>query len=202
MTGVARKTSITLSINNCRDQDGPDLQLMYTFGYKLANVLITLKLPSSSNTFSSIFPTGTVYPWIKVVDSLGDGIQYNSTIALVITSSRRRVLTEDIRDEYKQDCELHGLINTLDVYLDSYVIPYDLLEEMLDDFEDFLSKKETNEDLINAVYSVMLGFMGDMQKDSLTFANLKKYAAFITLKVQDFTDMNGNMIKNVLELGH
>ena len=189
-SGVTRKTSIQMSINNCRDLDGPDSPITFTFGYNLNGKDTNLGLPSKTNSISSIFPTGLIYPYVKVCDSIEDCTVYRSSDILNIRVSRRYLKEQNTIQEYENDCNSFGLVNTLLVYLKSIQVSGDLLERMVQDLESFVGNETKSLQLLDLSLEVIEGFIGTIQLESLGRKYLKKYSELALLVITQIDEMN------------
>ena len=112
-TGVVLKTYIKFSITGCFDLDQQDYPLKYSFGYNNGirdNPITTL---NGNNEINSIFPTGSLYPYTTVCDSLGDCNTIRSVKVLKINSSRRLQISDDLRMNTKKIFSFSELLTLL-----------------------------------------------------------------------------------------
>ncbi|OMJ85287.1 hypothetical protein SteCoe_13456 [Stentor coeruleus] len=181
-TGTARKTSIKIQINSCRDLDGPDSPLWYTFGFTKGTQDTILKLPSKDNYINTILPSGTLYPYIKVCDNLNDCVVYRSTIAIVINTRRRRLTTsEDLINEFKEHCITYGVINALVVYLDEENTDELLTETMWEEFIMYINNdsSDMDEEYADMVIQIIQGFLKMSTRLKASYDCYEKYVMFL-----------------------
>lgn len=181
-TGIARKTSIKIQIDSCRDLDGPDSPLWYTFGFTKGIQDTTLKLPSKDNFINTILPSGTLYAFIKVCDNLNDCVIYRSSTAMVISTRRRRLATsEDLVNEFKEHCMTYGVINALVVYLDEENADVLLTETMWDEFVMYVNndKSDMDEEYANVVVQIVQEFLVVGKRLKIGYDCVEKYTRFL-----------------------
>jgi hypothetical protein len=189
-SGTSRKTSISLSIIGCRDLDGPDIPLTYSFGYSQNGKDTNLGLASKTNSIKSIFPTGSLTPFVKVCDSLNDCITLKSSSQLTMSSTRRQLKPVDTLEEYEKDCNSFGLTNTLLAYLKSIEVKEQLLTRMIQDFEEFCRNEEKSVELLELALSVISEFMNEIQKESLSKEYISKYFNLLSYLLTDLPEVN------------
>ncbi|OMJ84665.1 hypothetical protein SteCoe_14186 [Stentor coeruleus] len=190
-TGIAKKTSIKFQIDSCKDMDGTDLPLWYTFGFTKGTSDTTLKQSIKDNYFSSIMPSGDSYPWAKVCDNLKDCITSRSTIktTLNIRRIRRLASNESIIDEFKEDCNLYGVLTALAIFLDEENLDVETMEVMWDEFVKYVDEEDLNIELAEVVVEVIDKFLGIAKKMGLSLEHVREYIDFVV----DVLDKKGEI---------
>lgn len=209
-TGIARKTSIKFQIDSCKDMDGTDLPLWYTFGFTKGIIDTTLKQSIKDNFFSSILPSGDLYPWAKVCDNLKDCTTSRSTIKATISTIRRRLSSEEnMVNEFKEDCDLYGVLTALAVLLDEESLDIETMEIMWDEFVKYVDEEDLDIELAEVVVEVVDKFLKIAKKMGLSLEHVYEYIDFVVEVLDKKGEVEndlGNKIVDmasiVLDLGH
>ena len=199
-TGVVLKTYIKVSITGCFDLDQQDYPLKYSFGYNNGirdNPITTL---NGNNEINSIFPTGSLYPYTTVCDSLGDCNTIRSAKVLKINSSRRLQISDDLMNEYKKNIQFFGIINTVNIYLNSFELDESLIELIWTDFVDFVEAETLNTNLFNTVTIMISDFMNTLQASTLTYENIEKYTNFVIAKIKIIKSLESSSLSQLVEI--
>lgn len=199
--GVARKTLFKFQINNCRDLDGPDIPLLYTFGYTKGIHDTTLKQSLKDNFCNSKAPSGTIYPWVKVCDSLKDCIIYRSTTGTLISTSRRRLTsTENLIQSLEEDSSAHGFYTSLTILLDDQDLDIFSINTIWEKFTIYINSQQIDLETSEIIIEIIRRLIFVTKKIGLGIDYVAKYIEFVTKLLEKKDVIENVLAKNIMRL--